>query len=144
MTDAFPVTVFHNPACGTSRNVLAMVEAAGYRPEVVEYLKAGWSADQLGALFAEAGLTPREALREKGSPAQELGLLEPGVTDAAILAAMVAHPVLVNRPIVKTPKGAAMCRPSERVFDLLDRAPERFVKEDGEVVTAGPPATTKD
>ena len=139
MTDAFPVTVFHNPACGTSRNVLAMVEAAGYRPEVVEYLKAGWSADQLGALFAEAGLTPREALREKGSPAQELGLLEPGVTDAAILAAMVEHPVLVQRPIVKTPKGAAMCRPSERVFDQLDRAPERFVKEDGEVVGSSTP-----
>jgi len=139
MTDAFPVTVFHNPACGTSRNVLAMVEAAGYQPEVVEYLKAGWSADQLGALFAEAGLTPREALREKGSPAEELGLLEPDVTDAAILAAMVEHPVLVQRPIVKTPKGAAMCRPSERVFDLLDRAPERFVKEDGEVVGGSTP-----
>ena len=133
MTD-FPVTVFHNPACGTSRNVLAMVEAAGYRPEVVEYLKAGWTADQLGALLAEAGLTPREALRNKGTPAAELGLLEPSATDADILAAMVQHPVLVNRPIVRTPKGAAMCRPSERVFDLLERQPDRFVKEDGEVV----------
>ena len=133
MTD-FPVTVFHNPACGTSRNVLAMVEAAGYRPEVVEYLKTGWDAAQLRALFAEAGLTPREALREKGSPAAELGLLETGVSDETILAAMVEHPVLVQRPIVRTPKGAAMCRPSERVLDLLDRAPERFVKEDGEVV----------
>lgn len=133
MTD-FPVTVFHNPACGTSRNVLAMVEAAGYRAEVVEYLRTGWDADQLRALFAEAGLTPREALREKGSPAAELGLLEAGVDDEAILAAMAEHPVLVNRPIVKTPKGAALCRPSERVFDLLERAPESFVKEDGEVV----------
>jgi len=133
MTD-FPVTVFHNPACGTSRNVLAMVEAAGYRPEVVEYLKTGWEADQLRALFEEAGLTAREALREKGSPAAELGLLEAGVGDDAILAAMVEHPVLVNRPIVKTPKGAAMCRPSERVFDLLERVPDEFVKEDGEVV----------
>ena len=127
MTD-FPVTVFHNPACGTSRNVLAMVEAAGYRPEVVEYLKTGWDAEQLRALFAEAGLTPREALREKGSPAAELGLLEAGVSDDAILAAMAEHPILVNRPIVKTPKGAALCRPSETVLALLERAPG----EDGE------------
>ncbi len=133
MTD-FPVTIFHNPACGTSRNVVAMVETAGYRPEVVEYLKTGWTADQLKALFAEAGLTPREALREKGSPATELGLLDPGTPDTAILAAMVAHPVLVNRPIVRTPKGAALCRPSEKVFDLLEQAPDRFVKEDGQVV----------
>ena len=133
MTD-FPVTIFHNPACGTSRNVVSMVEAAGYRPEVVEYLKAGWTADQLSALFAEAGLTPREAMREKGSPATELGLLDPGTPDTAILAAMVALPVLVNRPIVRTPKGAALCRPSEKVFDLLEQAPDRFVKEDGQVV----------
>ena len=129
-----PITIFHNPACGTSRNVVSMVEAAGYRPEVVEYLKAGWTADQLSALFAEAGLTPREAMREKGSPATELGLLDPGTPDTAILAAMVAHPVLVNRPIVRTPKGAALCRPSEKVFDLLEQAPDRFVKEDGQVV----------
>ena len=133
MTD-FPVTIFHNPACGTSRNVVAMVEAAGYRPEVVEYLQAGWTPDQLGALFAEAGITPREALREKEAVAAERGLLDPAASDAAILAAMVEHPVLVNRPIVRTPKGAAMCRPSERVFDLLERRPDRFVKEDGEVV----------
>ena len=133
MTD-FPVTIFHNPACGTSRNVVAMVETAGYRPEVVEYLKTGWTVDQLKALFAEAGLTPREAMREKGSPATELGLLDPGTPDTAILAAMVAHPVLVNRPIVRTPKGGALCRPSEKVFDLLERAPDRFVKEDGQVV----------
>ncbi len=134
MSDAFPVTIFHNPACGTSRNVLAMVEAAGYRPQVVEYLQAGWTPEQLGALFAEAGITPREALREKEAVAAERGLLDPAVSDAAILAAMAEHPVLVNRPIVRTPKGAAMCRPSERVFDLLERTPERFVKEDGEVV----------
>ncbi len=133
MTD-FPVTIFHNPACGTSRNVVSMVEAAGYRPEVVEYLKASWTSDQLVALFAEAGMTPREAMREKGSPATELGLLDPGTPDTAILAAMVAHPVLVNRPIVRTPKGAALCRPSEKVFDLLEQAPDRFVKEDGQVV----------
>ena len=133
MTD-FPVTIFHNPACGTSRNVVSMVETAGYRPEVVEYLKTGWTVDQLKALFAEAGLTPREAMREKGSPATELGLLDPDTPDAAILAAMVAHPVLVNRPIVRTPRGAALCRPSEKVFDLLEQAPDRFVKEDGQVV----------
>ena len=130
----FPVTVFHNPACGTSRTVLEMVRAAGHAPEVVEYLKTGWDAEQLRGLFAEAGLTPREALREKGSPAVELGLLEAGVSDDAILAAMAGHPILVNRPIVKTPKGAALCRPSERVFDLLERTPDQFVKEDGEAV----------
>jgi arsenate reductase len=136
MTD-FPVTVFHNPACGTSRNVLAMVEAAGYRPEVVEYLQTGWTADQLRDLLAEAGLTPREALREKEAAAAFPALLDPETADDAILEAMRAHPVLVNRPIVRTPRGAAMCRPSERVFELLDRRPDRFVKEDGEVVELG-------
>jgi len=130
----FPITVFHNPACGTSRNVVAMVEAAGYRPEVVEYLKAGWTRDQLAALFAAAGITPREALRPKGTLVAELGLLEPDVSDATLLAAMVEHPVLVNRPIVRTPMGVAMCRPSEKVFDLLEQRPDRFVKEDGEAV----------
>jgi arsenate reductase len=130
MTD-FPVTVFHNPACGTSRNVVAMVEAAGHRPEVVEYLKAGWTAKRLRDLFAQAGVTARQALREKEAGAE---LLAPEVTEAAIVAAMVAQPGLVNRPFVVTPKGAALCRPSEVVFSLLDRAPERFVKEDGEVV----------
>lgn len=133
MTD-FPVTVFHNPACGTSRNVVAMVEAAGYRPEVVDYLQAGWTADQLRDLFAEAGLTPREALREKEAAAADPALLDAATPDDTILKAMIAHPVLVNRPIVRTPRGAAMCRPSEKVFDLLDRRPDRFVKEDGDVV----------
>ena len=133
MTD-FPVTVFHNPACGTSRNVLEMVRAAGHEPEVIEYLKTGWTADQLRGLFAEAGLTPREALREKEALGAAPELLEAGAGDAAILAAMAEHPVLVQRPIVKTPKGAALCRPSERVFDLLERRPETFVKEDGQAV----------
>ena len=133
MTD-FPVTVFHNPACGTSRNVLEMVRAAGHEPEVVEYLKAGWTADQLRDLFAEAGLTPRAAMRTKGSLAGALGLLAEEVDDAAILAAMTEHPVLVERPIVKTPKGAALCRPSEKVFELLDGPPGSFTKEDGEAV----------
>ena len=133
MTD-FPVTVFHNPACGTSRNVLEMVRAAGHEPEVVEYLKTGWDAAQLRALFDEAGLTPREALRERGSPAAELGLLEAGASDEAILAAMVEHPVLVQRPIVRTPWGAALCRPKEAVLDLLARTPEQSAREDGEAI----------
>ena len=133
MTD-FPITVFHNPACGTSRNTVAMIEAAGYRPEVVDYLNTGWTAEQLRGLFTRMGVGPRAALRDKGTPAAELGLLESDVTDEAILSAMVAHPILVNRPIVETPDGAALCRPSERVLDLLERVPDSFVKEDGEVV----------
>lgn len=130
----FPVTIFHNPACGTSRNVVAMVREAGYEPTVVEYLKAGWTREQLTDLLAKAGATPRDWLRDKGTPAAELGLLAPEATDEAILAAMVVQPLLVNRPVVVTPKGVALCRPSERVFDLLDNAPESFTKEDGEVV----------
>ena len=133
MTD-FPITIFHNPACGTSRNVVAMVREAGHEPTVVEYLKAGWTREQLTDLLARAGATPRDWLRDKGTPAAELGLLEPETTDETILAAMVAHPILVNRPVVVTPKGVALCRPSEQVFDLLDNAPESFTKEDGEVV----------
>jgi arsenate reductase len=134
MSDAFPITIYHNPNCGTSRNTVAMVQAAGYDPTVVEYLKAGWTRPLLDDLLARTGATPRELLREKGTPAAELGLLAAGVTDAAILAAMVEHPILVNRPIVVTPKGAALCRPSERVLDLLDRRPAAFTKADGEVV----------
>ncbi len=133
MTD-FPITIFHNPACGTSRNVVAMVEAAGYAPVVVEYLQAGWTAEQLRDLAARAGLPLRDLIREKGTPAQDLGLLAEGVSDERILDAMVEHPILVNRPIVVTPKGVALCRPSERVLDLLDRRPASFTKEDGEVV----------
>ncbi|MCK5909550.1 MAG: arsenate reductase (glutaredoxin) [Caulobacter sp.] len=135
MSDAdFPIVIFHNPACGTSRNTLAMVEAAGYQPKVIEYLKAGWSHDQLRALASEAGLTLRQLMREKGTPAADLGLLAEGVAEERILDAMVEHPILVNRPIVVTPKGVKLCRPSEIVLDLLDRKPESFTKEDGEVV----------
>jgi arsenate reductase len=133
MTD-FPITIFHNPACGTSRNTLAMIEAAGYAPDVVEYLKVGWTRPQLVQLLASTGLTARALMRESGTPAAELGLLEPAATEDDILDAMVAHPILVNRPIVVTPKGAALCRPSEAVFDLLDTKPDAFTKEDGEVV----------
>lgn len=135
MSDDFPVTIYHNPKCGTSRNVLAMVEVAGYAPTVVPYLETGWTRETLKGLLREAKATPRDFLREKGAPAAELGLLDEGVSDETLLDAMVAHPILVNRPIVSTPKGVALCRPSERVFDLLDRRPESFTKEDGEVIT---------
>jgi arsenate reductase len=134
-TADFPITIFHNPNCGTSRNVVAAVREAGYEPTVVEYLKAGWTREQLLDLSARTGSSLRDLMRDKGTPAAELGLLEPGATDEAILAAMVEHPILVNRPIVVTPKGAALCRPSEKVFALLDKAPESFTKEDGEVVS---------
>ena len=139
MSDDFQVTIFHNPDCGSSRNALAMIEAAGYSPKVVEYIKVGWTEAQLRDLLARIGARPREALREKGTPAADLGLLEPSANDEDILAAMVAHPILVNRPIVVTPKGAKLCRPSEVVLDLLDKTPDSFTKEDGEVVkvTAG-------
>jgi len=130
----FPITIFHNPDCGTSRNTLAMIRAADYAPEVVEYLKAGWTRSQLEDLFASMGAGPRDLLREKGAPAAELGLLDPSISDARILDAMVIHPVLVNRPIVVTPKGARLCRPSEVVLSLLENQPTAFTKEDGEVV----------
>ncbi len=134
MSDDFPITIFHNPSCGTSRNTLAMIRAAGYEPKVVEYLKAGWTRPQLNQLIAAMGDGPRAILREKGTPAAELGLLEPSATDDAILDAMVAHPILVNWPIVATPKGTHLCRPSEVVLGLLDRQPASFTKEDGAVV----------
>jgi len=130
----FPVTIYHNPDCGTSRNALAMIEAAGYAPAVIDYRTIGWTAPQLRALFAAMGMTPREALREKGTPAAQLGLLDDTASDDAIIAAMIAHPILVNRPIVVTPRGTKLCRPSELVLDLLERQPDNFVKEDGEVV----------
>lgn len=119
MAERFPVVIHHNPGCGTSRNVLGLIEAAGYRPTVIEYLKTGWTRAQLQGLFAAAGLTPRDALRTARSPAAELGLLDPGVDDETLLAAMIEHPELVNRPIVCTPKGVRLCRPAERVLDLL-------------------------
>lgn len=126
------VIIYHNPDCGTSRNVLAIIEAAGYQPDVIDYLAVGWTRPQLLGLFAAAGLTPRQALRTSKSPAEALGLLDPSVGDEALLAAMIAHPVLVNRPIVCTAKGVRLCRPSETVLDLLDRTPPGpFYKEDG-------------
>jgi arsenate reductase len=114
-----PVTIYHNPACGTSRKTLAALEEGGHQPQVVEYLKEGWTRPQLEALLERMGASPRDVLREKGSPAEELGLLDEGVTDDVLLDAMVKHPVLVNRPIVVTPKGAALVRPSEKLHELL-------------------------
>jgi arsenate reductase len=136
MPDRFPVVIHHNPDCGTSRNALAMIEAAGHAPTVVEYLRTGWTRAHLQSLLAVMGAGPRDILRDKGTPAAELGLLEDGVGDDALLDAMIAHPVLVNRPIVATPKGVALCRPSEVVLTLLDASPAEFTKEDGEVVRA--------
>jgi arsenate reductase (glutaredoxin) len=133
----FPITIYHNPACGTSRNTLAMIRAAGYEPTVVEYLRTGWTRPQLEALLAAMAAPARDLLRTKGSPATELGLLDPDVTDDRVLDAMVQHPVLVNRPIVVTPKGTRLARPSETVLPLLDRQPAGFVKEDGEIVRPG-------
>jgi arsenate reductase len=112
-------TIYHNPKCSTSRQVLEMIEAAGYKPEVIEYLKAGWSKKQRKDLFAAAGLTPRQALRTRAAEAEELGLLDPKVTDTKLLDAMVEHPVLVERPFVVTAKGVLLARPKERVRDIL-------------------------
>jgi arsenate reductase len=126
------IVIHHNSDCGTSRNVLAIIEAAGNTPVVIEYLQTGWTRPQLLALFAAAGLTPRTALRTTKSPAEELGLLDPSVDGETLLAAMLTHPVLVNRPIVCSPKGVRLCRPSETVLDLLDRLPPGpMSKEDG-------------
>ncbi|MCB1518935.1 MAG: arsenate reductase (glutaredoxin) [Hyphomicrobiaceae bacterium] len=129
------VVIYHNPDCGTSRNVLGIIEAAGNEPTVIHYLETGWTRPQLLGLFAAAGLTPRDALRISKSPAQELGLLDPAVSDADLIDAMFAHPILVNRPIVCTAKGARLCRPSETVLDLLDKLPPGPLrKEDGELI----------
>lgn len=135
----FPITFYHNPTCGTSRNALAMVEAAGYSPEVVEYLKTGWTRAQLTELFTAMGASARDVMREKGTPAAEMGLTNGNVSDEQIIDAMLEHPVLVNRPIVVTPKGTKLCRPSEVVLELLERKPTSFTKEDGEVVQIGAP-----
>lgn len=134
MSDDFAITIYHNSDCGTSRNTLAMIEAADYRPTIVDYRAVGWTRVLLEQLVEAMALRPRDLLREKGTPAAELGLLDPATGDDAILDAMVAHPILVNRPIVVTPKGTRLCRPSEGVLKLLDHAPAHFTKEDGEIV----------
>ena len=113
------VTIFHNPNCGTSRNTLALLREKGVEPKVVEYLKVGWTKDQLKDLFGKMGVTAHEALRLRGTNAHELGLTDPAASDDAVIAAMIINPVLVERPIVVTPKGAALCRPVERVLSLI-------------------------
>jgi arsenate reductase len=136
MTSDFPITIYHNPGCGTSRNTLAMIKAGGHDPKIIEYLKTGWTRAQLEGLLADMKAKPRDILRDKGTPAAELGLLDPSASDDRILDEMVKYPILVNRPIVTTPKGTRLCRPSELVLDLLsnpDIGP--FTKEDGEIVS---------
>jgi arsenate reductase (glutaredoxin) len=130
-----PVTIYHNPACGTSRNVLAMIRQSGEEPTVIEYLKNPPSRERLLELIRAMGLSPRDLLRRKGTPYDELGLGDLSLTDDQIIDAMLAHPILINRPIVVTDKGARLCRPSETVLEILpnpDNGP--FAKEDGEVV----------
>lgn len=134
------VVILHNPACGTSRNTLALIRATGVEPTVIEYLKDPPSRDRLTGLMRRAGLSARDLVRRKGTPFAELGLDDPATTDEALVDAMLAHPVLIERPLVETSKGVRLCRPSERVLELLDRPlPADFVKEDGEVVPAARP-----
>jgi arsenate reductase (glutaredoxin) len=129
------VTIYHNPACGTSRNVLGLIRNSGEEPLIVEYLKTPPSRDELVALIGRMGISVRALLRRKGTPYDELGLDDPALTDGQILDAMMAHPILINRPIVMTPIGVKLCRPSETALDLLPR-PQRgaFAKEDGQAV----------
>lgn len=131
------VTIYHNPDCGTSRNTLAMIRQSGDDPTVIEYLKTPPSREKLKELVGAMGISVRGLLREKGTPYKELGLGDPKWTDEQLIDQMLAHPILINRPIVVTPKGVRLCRPSEAVLDILPK-PDigRFVKEDGEVVNA--------
>ncbi|MDP4032440.1 MAG: arsenate reductase (glutaredoxin) [Pseudorhodobacter sp.] len=129
------IVIYHNPGCGTSRNVLQILQAAGYAPVVIEYLQTGWTRPQLLGLFAAAGITARQALRRAKTPAEAMGLTEPGIGEEALIEAMIAHPILVNRPIVCTAKGVRLCRPSETVLELIDRLPPGpFAKEDGQLI----------
>ena len=129
--------IFHNPKCGTSRNTLAIMKASGENPEVIEYLKTPPSRDHLVELLAKINLSPRELLRSKEPVNDELGLDNSELSDDQVIDAMIAHPILINRPIVVTNKGAALCRPSERVFELLENPVSSFTKEDGEVIYHG-------
>ena len=131
------VTIYHNPGCGTSRNTLAMIRQSGEEPEVIEYLKNPPDRARLIELIKAMGIPVRGLLREKGTPYAELGLADPKWSDDELIDFMLDHPILINRPIVVTPKGTKLCRPSEAVLDLLDNPAASFVKEDGEVVTRG-------
>ncbi|APH74794.1 arsenate reductase (glutaredoxin) [Aquibium oceanicum] len=128
------ITIYHNPACGTSRNTLAMIRQSGEEPEVIEYLKTPPSRARLVELIDAMGITPRQLLREKGTPFHELGLGDPKWTDDQIVDFMIQHPILINRPIVVTPLGTKLCRPSEEVLSILPNPVGSFEKEDGEVV----------
>jgi arsenate reductase len=135
------VTIYHNPDCGTSRNTLAMIRQSGEEPEIIEYLKTPPSRETLIELLDVMGLKPRDILRKKGTPYAELGLDDPAIDDEELLDEMVQHPILIDRPIVVTDKGVRLCRPSEKVLEILDNpAIGSFTKEDGEVVAAGSPA----
>ena len=135
MAEPFDVVIYHNPACGTSRNTLAMIRNAGIEPHVVEYLKTPPNRALLKQMLARAGLSVRDVLREKGTPYAELGLGDTSLTDDALLDAMIAHPVLINRPLVVSPLGVKLCRPSDAVLDLLPSDQlGAFAKEDGEKV----------
>ncbi|WP_426284540.1 arsenate reductase (glutaredoxin) [Luteibacter sp. E-22] len=127
-------TIYHNPACGTSRNTLAILRHAGLEPTVIEYLKHPPDRNTLLRLFADAGLTPRETARQKGTPFEELGLGDPAVSDEAIVDAMLIHPILINRPFVVTERGTRLCRPSELVLQIIPPLAKPFTKEDGEVI----------
>lgn len=129
------VTIYHNPDCGTSRNTLAMIRQSGVEPAIIEYLKTPPTRERLMALIAAMGISVRELLREKGTPYASLGLADLSLSDVALVDAMMEHPILINRPIVKTPKGTKLCRPSELVLTILPNPHiGRFVKEDGEVI----------
>jgi arsenate reductase (glutaredoxin) len=131
------VIIYHNPACGTSRNTLALIRATGTEPQVIHYLDAPPSREELVSLIGRMGSSPRDLLRQKGTPYAELGLDDPALTDNQLVDAMMAHPILINRPIVLGPKGVKLCRPSEEVLSILGRPLEAdFLKEDGEVVPA--------
>jgi arsenate reductase len=129
------VTIYHNPACSTSRNTLAMIRQGGEQPVIIEYLKNPPSRARLIELIEAMGISVRALLREKGTPYAEMGLADPKWSDEQLIDFMLAHPILINRPIVVTPKGTRLCRPSEAVLDLLENPAGSFVKEDGEVVT---------
>ena len=127
-------TIYHNPACGTSRNTLAIIEASGETPQVIEYLKTPPSRERLVELISMMAVPPRELLRRKGTPFEELNLDDPALSDDQLIDAMIAHPILINRPIVVTDKGTRLCRPSELVLELLANPVTTFTKEDGDVV----------
>ena len=135
MPESVAVTIYHNPSCGTSRNVLALIRNTGIDPTVIEYLKTPPDRATLQSLIERMGIRPRDLLREKGTPYAELGLAADDWTDAQLIDQMLAHPILINRPIVITPWGVKLCRPSERVLDILP-LPQRgpFAKEDGDML----------